>query len=274
MAIQQYFYNTEHGQAIADRLFDTVQQRDGISFGVINCGNGGLQTYTHHATLQFTDVPSGTTFDIRHVIEDATSVVADTASETYRAQIVGADLGAQESLVFQQLFDNNAVSAVKLFQLAPKNPGIEVITQPITGTPFGLTTAEVAIINAALATSGTTVYVADSDQTIGSIPPLRPILAVYPNNTPSWITVSPTITLFGGVLDDNGTVNPNQQGSQSFQAVANDDVNIVNGGATEDVVDINVPAPGIPLTFARYYDSSTTGDAALGKGWWGTYDDS
>ncbi len=62
--------------------------------------------------------------------------------------------------------------------------------------------------------------------------------------------------------------------------VIGDPVNPVTGSFYDEIVDINIPAIGLPLVFSRYYDSLTaekTGKEAglrvLGDGWWHNYSD-
>jgi hypothetical protein len=63
------------------------------------------------------------------------------------------------------------------------------------------------------------------------------------------------------------------QGSSDTQPISGDPVNAANGAVLDDTTDINIPTNGLPLTFARHYDSTTKGDPSLGLGWWGSYSD-
>ena len=54
---------------------------------------------------------------------------------------------------------------------------------------------------------------------------------------------------------------------------AGDPVNVLNGNVEHDEQDIAIPNIGIPLNFARHYDSLSTFDRGLGVGWMHTYSD-
>ena len=44
-------------------------------------------------------------------------------------------------------------------------------------------------------------------------------------------------------------------------------IDVISGASTLNETDVVIPAPGIPLSFRRWYDSSNTNVGTLGKGW-------
>ena len=58
-----------------------------------------------------------------------------------------------------------------------------------------------------------------------------------------------------------------------FSASVSDPILVANGDVTHDETDLHLPAAGIPLDFARHYDSQSQVSVGFGTGWMATYTD-
>ena len=80
---------------------------------------------------------------------------------------------------------------------------------------------------------------------------------------------------YGGYLIGGTTLAPSVTAPLPQQYIALDPVNVATGAVNEDIVDVNIPAIGLPLTFSRHYDSNLVGmpNSLLGRGWYHNYSD-
>ena len=199
-----------------------------------------------------------------------------------RIDLAGASSSSQESGIWEQLTDTIAVSTVRGFQLARAN-NVPILS--ITNSSFssqqsllaagGYSSAQIQGIQNLLAQAN------DPNTTV--------FASTHPINLFGWTGITYLVRSTGGqswtISGQNGTSEGGYRTedfyyerapvpvSQPSQRTMGDPVNVANGGVQEDVVDIALPNVGIPLTYARHYDSTLPGHPALGKGWYGSYSD-
>ncbi len=78
------------------------------------------------------------------------------------------------------------------------------------------------------------------------------------------VTVPAAETYGCGCFDTTGRL--------PFQGYLGDPVNTATGAQTESVLDVQVPAPGVPFAMRRTYSSNNTASGILGRGWSSAYD--
>src|SRR5262249_28075796 len=132
-----------------------------------------------------------------------------------------------------------------------------------------LTTAERADIQSRI-NAGATVITPTHETDLDSWQGVG-YLALYTNGDEGWIIVSSAGSSHGGYAISYTT--PKSIVSQPYNLDSGDPVNPSNGAVLEDATDVNIPTAGLPLTFARHYDSTMPGDPTLGQGWYGSYSD-
>ena len=67
----------------------------------------------------------------------------------------------------------------------------------------------------------------------------------------------------------DATLRGNPDASQTYVG----DVNVATGNVAKDVTDLSLPGVGLPLAFARHYDSQNDSDWGMGRGWTFSYGD-
>ena len=299
LSVNKFFRRTDQGQDSLDTLFHTVQVRGSVAAGVASSDSPGSSPTAiadFRSDLQLPYLPKNLFVDIRQFRADAIAI--DTklttgldAPEKFRFDLAAASSSSQESGIWEELANNDAMSTVKSFQLARSHKNASGAAAPIaivtytkaqwdtakTGqTLNGLTSGEKLAVDAVFdvtkpnPASNVTIPSASTDLNgwsgVG-------FLAIYPDKSEGWIIVGAAGTTGqGGIATINGYMPPPLI-PNTFSADLGDPINAATGAVVEDLTDISIPTKGLPLTFARHYDSSTSGDGTLGKGWWGSYSD-
>lgn len=87
----------------------------------------------------------------------------------------------------------------------------------------------------------------------------------------SVFTTSPTAATFANLSNGGlgllSTLSPGIQGSNSLAQWVGDPVNMLTGNLTHDETDLSVKGRGLPILFARWYNSGDPKDGPLGFGW-------
>ncbi len=247
-------------------------------------------------------VPDKLFVDVQQLYGGATSVHGSADDTNQRDGLGSASSSSQESAVFEELVNGAAMSTVKGFQLtgAANVASFPSITKLDAGPvrdqlramvtahpdPANLTFNEIeSVIHAVESTEGSlSLFVPIHRSTLanwtgvvyylGSVLPFEGVT----HSEQRWVIAQTNGSMQGGYLTQPPLPNPTIDTNRPTYAA--DPVNIATGALAEDTIDISIPAPGIPLTFARHYESSfaaTTlpaerrGDPTLGLGWYGTY---
>lgn len=74
-------------------------------------------------------------------------------------------------------------------------------------------------------------------------------------------------SLSNGGLGELSTLSPGVQGSNSLAQWVGDPVNMLTGNLTHDETDLSIKGRGLPILFARWYNSGDPKDGPLGFGW-------
>jgi YD repeat-containing protein len=303
LAANRFFSRTDQAQSALDGLFHTEQVFNQIAAGVVSSDS---TTPTFYPDLPNPYVPNNMLLDVRQFRAQAVSIDRTTVSgidtnitddtEQNRFGLIGAAMSSEERGVWEELANSHAMSTVKSFQIA-KSSGITIDTIIV---PANMTGANYLASSAWVGTNGeknrllvSGVYI----QEINAIESFirggakRIVTPTSQTSLDSWngigFLAETDIPNFGIsslawiIVDSNGVahggvpvaIQPVFTPPNYLSGDIGDPIDAATGAVLDDTTDISIPTNGLPLTFTRHYDSSTIGDPAIGKGWWGSYSD-
>ena len=280
-AALRYNFQTDESQSAIDALFHTTPYRDAISIGVLSSSTT-FSTRDPNSLVPY--VPNQLSVDLRSENVSGVSLDNDALATDYRNALAGAVSSAEESGVWGDFSNLGFLSTVTLFQAARANGISFDIVHNVSEWNAVLPSLQSSL------TSGDRAVLQQfvSDPNVVNVSFMTQHLSF-----PGWagigvaVLYNTGITKWGIVTEVNYTTSNITYGgtpsgsvtdlappsSEPYQAALDNRVNNANGAAIEDVTDISIPAPGLPLAFARHYDSTEAGDPTLGKGWYGSYSD-
>ncbi len=184
---------------------------------------------------------------------------------------------ALEHDIWEELINTETISTVKSLQLANER-GIPVYT---------ITPQNASIYLSQLKLGDKNTAIADEFNKEGAsrVIVARDLTVLQKWTGTGWFTeradgsigarISGTVVAGGGQAASApttlGTDTP--KGAITAQSTAGDPVNIANGNYTHDEQDISLPGAGFGLQFNRHYDSQSSSDLGMGRGWTFSYGD-
>ena len=277
LAISKWFFEYEQGRQVINGLTGAVAAHQGLEFGVAT----SQTTVGFFADLPIPFVPTAAAVDIPGTVEDSIPIDGDPASDNARFALNGLSGSSQESALWEELINTPSVSTAKSLEIAAAT-GIPVfeINQSNKATllpQLTLAASDVAAISAAVDAGATVTtsrdptplrdwqgvgYIADFGNSVSYLISggLRNSHAMVSHGGfASGTLVDPTLT-------PEGTPDQNQ-------STVDDPVNNANGNLERDETDITLPGIGLPLYFARHYDSQSNVNVGMGQGWIFSYAD-
>lgn len=263
LGVAKYFKDSAHGDGIIGALTGAAQSILGVE-------SGWAYTYraiTDFPDLQNTAIPNNPTLDIGRLAVAAQPIDNDSSRDQLRHRLRGFDGSTQEHTVWETLLNAPSISTIKSLQLA-RERGIPIITITAANSwqigqlnqPQSVKDSLTADVN-----RGATIEI-PRDPT-----PLDRWTGVGWTSSESGFRISGGLNggAYGGVplpapLSPHANTRPNQ-------FYAGDPVNIANGNVTRDETDIVLPGAGMPIQFARHYDSRSNNNVFMGIGWVNTY---
>jgi RHS repeat-associated protein len=280
LAIATYLKDSDTADSVIDGLTHAVPVFNHVASGLATADN---TTVTYHWDLQNPAIPQGCNVDVANSFHQEFALDHNTANDSARQLILGYDGSAEEHAVWENVANTPGISTIKSLQLANQR-GIPVFTidssNAATLIPqLTIDPSTVASIESEIA-SGATVTV-PRDPT-----PLNKWNGVgYITRTTTSSGFSEGYIISGGLASqsrvtvqggsftgdpNNPSFDPSNNPNDSYTG---DPVNIANGDVTSVETDFSLPGIGLPLNFARRYDSQNTVDVGLGVGWVDSYSD-
>lgn len=285
LAISKWFYEYEVGRHTLNGLTGAVAAHQGLEFGVTT----SRTTVGYYADLQNPFVPTAAAVDIPGSVEDSVPIDDDASGDNARFSLIGLSGSSQEHALWEELINTPSMSTVKSLQIAGAagipvlviNSGNKAAQMP----QLTLSAGDVAAISAAVDAGATVTtprdptplrqwsgvgYIADYGTSVaymisGGLNADQHAVAHggFASGTPIAVTF-----IIKGTPDQNQFYCPAPK-----VGPARDPVNSANGNVVRDETDIQLPGIGLPLEFARHYDSQSTLDVGMGPGWVSTYSD-
>jgi RHS repeat-associated protein/uncharacterized repeat protein (TIGR01451 family) len=277
LAISKWFVEYEQGRQVINGLTGAVAAHQGLEFGVAT----SQTTVGFFANLPIPFVPTAAAVDIPGTIEDSVPIDGDTSSDNARFALNGLSGSSQESALWEELINTPSVSTAKSLEIATA-AGIPVfvINQSNKATLLPQLTLAAADVTAI----GTAVDAGATVTTPRDPTPLRDwqgvgYIADFGNSVSYLISGGlrngHAMVSHGGFASGtptDPTLTPDGTPDQN-QSTVDDPVNEANGNLEHDETDITLPGIGLPLDFARHYDSQSTVNAGMGQGWMFSYAD-
>jgi RHS repeat-associated protein len=276
LALTTYYHDFGEQATIIDGLTGAVPLRFRVGSGVAT----GEDSVEYHWDLSLPVVPNKMFVDLKNNHYQSypqTGLPDFTSTDAGRRQIVLDDGSALEHATIESLTNGEGVSTIKGFQLAHQN-GIPffVITEANDEALMPqLTVSQVAKkdIQNAIDAHFTVTVPRDPIR----LPKWVGAVWISERSTPGKLDFGYQIEgasgqVQGGVLAAPINSNPNT-GNSALQSSDGDPVNVANGNMFHDDVDIALPGVGLPLLFARHYDSRSLRDVGFGPGWTHSYAD-
>ena len=291
MAVTTYFRRVDQSQEVFDNLLRTQQIRDHVASGLASAAATPLDASALHTELMIPALPENVFVDVqdafvRAVDVDRTSTLsANNAIEQRRRLLGGDNSSAQEHALWEELTNTPGMSTIKSLQVAA-GLGIPVRSFERAAwpshKPFFQNQQNLGLFPAAAFQYLVAQFEGAGQGVRADVPErVTPLLdwtegiGVFLERTGGldYMLIDPHLTGQGGVPVSDVPEAVVHVPSGANQSTAGDPVNVANGAVYDDMVDIYVPAIGLPLTLARHYDSSLPGDPNLGRGWYHTYSD-
>lgn len=275
LGILSYFHETNAGEELVDALTQAAPVYARVASGLAT----SEATVTLHPDLMIPAVPRGVIVDVANGYHQSFSIDGDTSVEAARERIINLDGSAQEHAVWERLVNTESMSTVKSLQLAAER-GIPVFTidadNAATYVPqLTLAPSTKAAIQAEVNAGAKVTVPRDPTplndwQGVGYITERAGGSAFIISGGLSFQAVSECQG--GSGTGEPSAPNPPPPGNPDpNQTKAGDPVNVANGNVTRDESEIRIPGTGLPLDFARHYDSQSDLDVGLGVGWLHTY---
>ncbi|MBX3415528.1 MAG: hypothetical protein KF708_22785 [Pirellulales bacterium] len=302
MAVWTHYRRADQANAILDAYAHTVRSRNRVEAGMTS----STRTLILRPDVQNPYVPQGLFIDIKDVNytvgHDIYATDASTLHSDYefdRARLQMFTRSVLEHGVWEEVVNAESISTIKALQIANANSGDTNFVQALKlGQTPNLASFLTTLINNYGPVLGPKLVGTSSDtKAAGTIwgylnngaivrVHTHPIVITGGNWTGVGYLAEKSVPgdfyYIFGIADEQG--NSGNGGGASTKAnaystplktvashIEGDPVNISNGSVYEEVIDIEIPRPGLPLNFARYYDSSLKIDRGLGLGWTHTY---
>ncbi|MBU4262773.1 MAG: hypothetical protein KKC76_13030 [Proteobacteria bacterium] len=208
--------------------------------------------------------PGGYFVDAKRNIYTPVSVSGDHSRELDFMILGGYNSSFFEHHLFEEFFNLNAISTVKLLALASEQgmPIYDIDSSNIGSTIslLSLDSSTKSAIQNAVA-NGHVVKVHRDPLTVGEWSGAGYIDRDPTDNSAGYIISGGWA---GGSTTGNDTGNNGGPGSGP---TAGDPVNVVNGNFFHSSNDFSIPAVGSPLALSRHYNSMVTNDGPFGRGW-------
>ncbi|MCE5268857.1 MAG: autotransporter-associated beta strand repeat-containing protein [Planctomycetaceae bacterium] len=295
LAVADYFHQTDQEEAIIDGLTGAVPVYNFVASCLASSAST-LQTADFSQQLPY--LPASMSIDVQNNFCDAVAINGSDPSAVTRFNQVGYNDSAAESALWEELTNIPSASTVKAIQYANQN-GIDI-------APFGPGSTRQQIYDQFSLISDTNFRngLADSIhsycQAGYSVDSPTQIMSFGNDQSQPWTGVGFTVAdsagrvlaymIYGGVsgssqyatVSGGAAVGPPSIVYDVVSAVvsllATDPVNTANGDVVYQATDFSIPNLGVPLTFARQYDSFNTvsglagapspwSDRGMGEGW-------
>ncbi len=274
LAIMKWFHDTDKGEDIINGLTHAAGVYNSVASGI----TAAETTVNYFPELQISYVPEGLNIDVANNYHQEFPIDNDSSGDATRALLAGYSASAQEHAIWEELVSTEAISTIKSLQLANER-GIPIFEIDSSNAAIYLPqlTHRASIRSAIQAEvfSGATVTV-PRDET-----PLQDWSGVgYITRTATregyiingGLNSATPIAVEGGFIVGFPFLWPFLW-FNPFSFFAGDPVNVANGSVRHQETDVELPGVGIPLNFARQYDSANDVDRGLGPGWSFTYSD-
>jgi RHS repeat-associated protein len=273
LGINRYFDNTiRHGAALAD-ITRTLVVKPRVASGLAT----GESSFEIFADLNVPLQPRGMSVDVANFVTGGLIPVdGNHSTVNARRRLFLFNASAEEHAIWEELTNTPSMSTIKSLQIAGEL-GIPVLQIDSNSAPFLIpqlthSASTIARIQAEIADGA--IITVPRDPT-----PLQEWHGVgYISEKPASVGylidggVTMNMAMHGGFASgDAESRPPNPFGSNLNDSHAGDPVNIANGNVIRDETDIDLPGIGLPLVFARHYDSQSTVNVGMGTGWVHTY---
>lgn len=229
--------------------------------------------------LQNPAVPRGATMDLKNISTLNLPTTLDLDTIDMRNNIIQMNTSAQEHAIWEDLLNTPSISTIKSLQLANER-GIPIfeIDSSNAATLIPQLTLSQGPINDITnrVNQGSTVTVPRDPTPLGNWDGVG-YISRGPGGAFGFL-------IFGGLSSSGVESISGGQATQDPQSAPDvvegncpncqtvgDPVIVSNGNVTRDELDIALPGIGLPLNFARHFDSQSTEDIGLGPGWTHSY---
>jgi len=281
LGVWSYLDDCNRAEDVVAGLTWAVPVRTFVESGIASA----TPTLYGNETLQTPLMPSGLTLDMAGLARtslfavDGFSGVEDPNNDL-RNRIMDFNGSAQEHATWEELSNTPAVSTIRSFQLA-NEAGIPI---------FEFDSSDAALYIPQLTIAPGTIASIQAELADGG----RVTVPRDPTPYHDWDGVGYLVEradggsayMISGAL--NGAASNPFSGAQQAaldaayaeavirqfnELLSGDPVNVANGVVTYDEIDVALPDTGIPLAFARHYDTQSDADLGMGPGWTHSYCD-
>ena len=293
--IHDHFFKSRAALEIIDQLTNGMPVYDVIGLGAASSETSFVLYPDHQMPIVHDDLR----IDIKAGFLQSVSrnqPTANTSAADKREELVYYNASAQEHATIEELTNIKSVSTVRVLQYAKEHgqmihffvPGThsaqdirDVLQDPTIPVAERFTASQVDAVVADF-NAGRTIRVHTRRVTIADPNPNIPggwtgAAWVSTSSTDAEFAIDDGILTAGGAPSNYARYNPTIRSGPN-NVIAGDPVNVANGAVYEDVIDVQIPGVGIPITFERHYDSSNTEtdylrQAGFGVGWTHSYSD-
>lgn len=304
LAVWTHFRRADESNNMLDAYAHIVRGRNVVEAGMVS----SQTTLTLRGNYQNPYVPSGLYVDMKDIVVhwphdiyavDTNPIMDVLERDQFRLQQLTRS--ALEHAVLEEVFNAESISTIRALQIAndpildPNNdnvvrklnlatPGLSSILNQLSNDYGALGPSKVGTINDTFESGtiwgyikgGATVHTHSQLIAIGESGDWTGIgYFVEKVDSIGFYYRFAIADIQGNAADGGGASRKAHTYFTPPQTVSSqtvgDPVNISNGSVYEDVVDIEIPRPGLPLNFARHYESSSNLDRGLGEGWTHTY---
>ena len=232
-------------------------------------------TVDFNANLQIPYVPRNVSLEMQDYFHLSLDLSADNTFNNTRGHIIGFNGSELEGAVWEELLNVPSMSAIKSLELA----------NSLLIPTFTINSANAATLMPQLTLDSATKSLIQTELTAGAtvIVPRDPtpfngfngvgFISKKVNGQEKYIVTRANsgIAILGSVATSCDHRSPaacdQPCNSDATQTLIDGTVNIASGNVVRTETDFNLPGVGLPLTFARTYNSLSTIDRGMGAGW-------
>ena len=289
-AATTYFRRADQAGQVLDGLLRTTPLHNFVQHGV-SSAKRGVQAQHIHSKLQVPVVLPTMFFSIGGAFVDSVSfdagVWTGSSSDPNESQrmrnVLAAYTGSgQEHALWEEITNTAGMSTIRSLQLARNaNPIINISTVTSdnwlswkASNESYFSSGLIDRISNRFLSGASSIIIPDRPTPSGAWNGVG-YVARYGSNDLFIVSQLNGMEHYGGYLIGGTTLAPSVTAPLPQQYIALDPVNVATGAVNEDIVDVNIPAIGLPLTFSRHYDSNLVGmpNSLLGRGWYHNYSD-
>ncbi len=287
LTVMKWFHDTDYAENVINGLTNAKGVFNWIASGICTSDI----TMDYYPEQQIPYQPDGLIIDIANNFHREYAIDNDSSNNAMRKLIIGHNGSAQEHAIWEELINVESISTIKSLQLAnERGIPIYVIDSSNASTYLPQLTLSTSIRNyiTAEVNSGATVTVPRDETPLNNWSGVGFI--VERGNGYGYIIYGGLISASSNASKKGDKINFNNKikpiavqggadtgidpelwdilfGNGQDNTYTSDPVNVANGNITRDETDFALPGIGLPLHFARHYDSQSNIDMGMGIGW-------